>query len=408
MRIADQTANRLRVIKAIRTRAPLSRSDLPTLTGLSRGTITQVVGNLVDRGLLIETKEPATRRAGRPRTFLQINPRGAVVIGVSLSSTGMLRAAFVDLAGNKVSGVDVRLAFPARLEDLATDLALALEKAIAESPFELKDLNRIGLAIPALVDSRRGVVRRVAVFPAGEVPFAEIISSRLGLPVTVEHEVISMARAEHWFGRAQELDTFSLLYIGSYVGSADYQDGLPRLGANGLGPELGHVKTAVGPEAPLCFCGQRGCVSAFASMYGMVQLWTGPNAVTAQSIAALPSTFGAFLDHADAGDPPVTAVVEQGALHLGVAVANHIAATDPGTVLVLADDSRLQQALDGKLQAAAERNLIDGFPPTSIVCGVADAGWRWKGAAALALEKLYLEDTEQGAAEAGFPEHEHG
>ena len=51
-----ENQNRLEVLKAIRAHAPVSRSDLPKLTGLAAGTVSQTTGELVARGLVVEAK----------------------------------------------------------------------------------------------------------------------------------------------------------------------------------------------------------------------------------------------------------------------------------------------------------------------------------------------------------------
>ena len=99
MRINDQTLNRLAVLKAIRQHGPIARSDLPRLTELSAGTITQLTAELLRRGLILERKD-STKRNGRPRTFLEIARNGAVVVGASIEGQGLLTTAFVDLMGN--------------------------------------------------------------------------------------------------------------------------------------------------------------------------------------------------------------------------------------------------------------------------------------------------------------------
>jgi predicted NBD/HSP70 family sugar kinase len=394
MRIPDQTVNRLKVLKAIRRHAPLSRSDLPALTGLSSGTITQATRDLVRRQLLLEAKEQAKRRNGRPRTFLQINAGGAVVVGASLSERGLLEAVFVDLAGNKLFGIDVPLTYPAAMTDFAADVGRALEVAITASPFERSNLSRIGISIPALIDSQGGVVHQIATFPVESVPFANIIGNRLNLPVTIENDITCMARSEHWFGCAQDLESFSLLFVDYAIGSAEYVDGLPRFGINGLNSEIGHTKTACGPDAPQCYCGQKGCVSSFSSMYGMVRRWGRFSELTGESIFSLRSTFQSLLDHAEASDPAALAVIDTAATHLGIVVANHVNATDPGTVLILTGSRRLQCLLAEKVMTIAEQNILGGIlPRTKILFEVANPDWRWKGTAALALEKLYLDEA---------------
>ncbi|MDP8917826.1 MAG: hypothetical protein M3O00_02925, partial [Pseudomonadota bacterium] len=85
--------------------------------------------------------------------------------------------------------------------------------------------------------------------------------------------------------------------------------------------------------------------------------------------------------------------------HLGAAVANHLNAADTGTVFVLTANRRLREALVHQAMAAIEQNTLPGIlPQTKIVFEAVDKEWRWKGTAALALEKLYLEDDVQPSA----------
>ena len=86
-------------------------------------------------------------------------------------------------------------------------------------------------------------------------------------------------------------------------------------------------------------------------------------------------------------------VVDHAAEHPGTAEANHLNAADPGTVFVLALNRRLRDALVDVAMKMIEQNTLPGIlPKTEIVFEAVDREWRWKRTAALALEKLYLED----------------
>ena len=391
MRIPDHALNRLSLLKAIRRSGPVARSELTGLTELSSGSITQLTGDLLRRGLIIERKE-ATKRTGRPRSFLEINAGGAVVVGASLAGVGKLDVAFIDLMGNRLHATEMRLGVHTSLSTMASALAEKLAETITESPFAAGDISRIGIALPALVDRTKGEVHYMTTFAPDEpVPFAGPISARLGLPVTIENDISCMARAEHWFGRARDLETFTLIHVGFAIGSAQYADGLPRAGANGLNAELGHVKSVVGAAARPCFCGGHGCLTAYASMYGMLEAASELSGTPFPPTGSLSERFEQFIDRADAGDVAVQDALRQAGAYLGLALANLVNATDPGNILISFTSSRFMAAVAEPMHQALRAHAMPGMlAGTKIDMLIAEADWRWRGTAALALEQTYL------------------
>jgi predicted NBD/HSP70 family sugar kinase len=391
MRISDQQLNRLTVLKAIRRAGPVARRDLPALTRLSAGSITQLTADLVDRAMVSERREDG-KRNGRPRTLLAINPEGAVIIAASLMGSGLLHIAFVDLSGQRQHSVESRIGPHKTLQSMADAIGGALESAIAEASVPPERVARIAIALPALVDSVRGAVHFMTTFPPGPpVPFAAPIFARLGIPVTIENDICCMARAEHWFGRAQTIDTFTLVHLGFNIGSADYVGGLPKIAANGLNPELGHVKIDSGPGARRCFCGAAGCLSAYASMYGILQTAHLLDDLPFPPVRGLAQRFDEFLEMAAAGDQAAITALRQAGAHIGNVLASLISATDTSAVLVAVNNARLLDIVRQPIEAALRRNLMPGIlPVTPVTLIVADEDWRWKGTAALALEQIFL------------------
>jgi len=393
MRVSDQTLNRLKVLKAIRRHGPISRSELPRLTRLSGGTITQLTADLVERGLIVEAKE-TERRAGRPRTHLAVDAAAGIVIGASIRGVGSLATRFVDLLGRELFTYDANLKPARTLEKFMTNVGDCIAEAVEHSPYGLADLTRIGLALPGMVDSERGTLHFMTTFPLGPVPAAAIVSERTGLPVTIENEQACMARAIHWFGPDEHLDTFTLIHVGYAVATAEYADGLPKSGANGLNPEIGHVKTAFGENARSCFCGGRGCVSAYCSIHGLLAQTELLEGFRFPAIATMDPLFEIFLDRVDAGDSQATALLAEAAEHLGIAVANYLTATDPGTVLISVTSPRLLAMIETPFWSTLRANTMPGvLPATDVRLIHSDPAWRRNGTAALALEQTYLDQA---------------
>lgn len=390
MHLTNQALNRLIVLKAIRHAGPVARTQLPQLTGLAGGTITYLTSDLVERGLVIETRDSAMKR-GRPRAYLSIAAAGGMVVGISIGGSGQLSAAFVDLAGNLLHSGEALLKPAATLDAYAEAIANAVAEAIATSPFARSEVSRVGISLPGVVDTHRGIVHYVTTFPSCPTPFAEPISRALGIPVTIENDMACMARAEHWFGRAQHLQTFTLVDFGLSLGSARYIDGLPMTGANGISPEIGHMKIERGPEARQCYCGGRGCTTTYASIYGILLAGGELEGLAFPPVESLSRLFSRLLDRAEAGDARARASLDLAGDRLGVAIANHLNAADPGEILILMPDARLQPMIRERFEDALVSCVMPGMlANTSIAFALSDESWRWKGSAALALEQTYL------------------
>ncbi len=393
MRITDHTFNRLQVLKAIR-RGPVSRIELPALTGLSGGTITQLTSDLIRRGLVIERKGATNRTGGRPRSYLELNAEGTVVVGVSLTGERVLTTAFVNLTGNKIFAKDYTLKAPRSLPGLAIEVAEALEEAIEDFPFARSKIGRIGIALPAVIDSVHGIIHSMTTFRTPPFAFAEVIQDRLKLPVTLENDMNCLARAEHWFGSARALDDFTLVNVDLAIGSAQYANGLPKPTRNGFNQELGHAKNAFGAYARPCMCGGTGCLMMYSSIYGIVQHSGLLKRSAFPDVAHLVMKFNRLLNTAETGDKKAVRLFEDAGFHLGLVIANHVNADDPGNVLILVRDRRFRDLISGSLFSTIRKySLPVILRCTKIDFDIANTDWRWRGTAALALEKTYLEGS---------------
>jgi predicted NBD/HSP70 family sugar kinase len=394
MRISDQAYNRHKVLKTIRGDEPISRTELTRRTGLSGATITEVVADLLRRGLVREARAGNGGR-GRPRIEVSIDPAGGVVIGAELSADNALHTHFVDLAGSSHFSARAQLGAPRTLAAFAARIADMLLEAISASPFETGQISRIAIALPALIDSDTGVVHWMTTFDDDPYPFAPTISRRLGIPVTIENGSTGLARAEHWFGSAKSIDHFSLFHVDLWVDAAQYFDGFPRTGGNGFNSEFGHAKVDTSADARRCLCGARGCVACYSSIYGIL---LGSGAFDSFDVRTMPSFLQMFADLAERaaqGEDGPLKLFTTAAHHLGVLISDHINVFDPKDVFILISDHRLLDLVRPGLERSIRENVFGPLlKRTRIRIDFPTEDWRWKGAAAHALEQTYLRGDE--------------
>ena len=389
MLIDSAALTRLSLLKAIRKNAPVSRVELAEMLGLSKGAISAVTAELIESGLVSE-EGSALQDRGRPRVLLRVQNDSYAVAGASIDPLGYLELCLVDLTGNLIAKERVALLNRGSVEGLIAWIAERFDSFLDRSPFDRSRVTTAAVAVPGVVESSTGLLQWFPTLDGEDVPAASLISERIGLPVIIENDVDCLARAEHWFGDDSAGD-FTIVYQGLSVGLAQYSDGLPRTGVSGANAEFGHVKTDYGDHARSCFCGARGCLTTYSSYLGFFA--SSParagdgQAQTDEVIQETPKIIAA----ASAGDSGAVEACRLAGHHLGLALADYINTTDPRLILVRTADSCMPRLIKQALEAAVEDNTL---PPlrrrTTIEIAAAQADWRWKGTAALALEQAYL------------------
>jgi glucokinase len=137
----------------------------------------------------------------------------------------------------------------------------AVDEVRAAAP----DVEAIGFGIPSLVEWETGVSRWSNHLPLADVPFRDLMSERLGLPVVVDNDANVALLAEHRGGAARDARHAVLVALGTGIGSGLLLDGHIYRGATGVGAELGHVVLDLhGPDCPSS-CPGRGCLEALVS-----------------------------------------------------------------------------------------------------------------------------------------------
>lgn len=260
---ADQTSVRranLGVVAAfVAQSGPCTRAGIAAETGLTRGTVSSLVGELLDLHVLRETGEVAPPGGvGRPGTTLELTDVVGA-LGLELN-VDYLSVAVEDLSGTvrherRVYGEN-RGAAPEPVLNALAELAYeALEEA------ERSDVFVVGaaLAVPGLVEAATGTVLRAPNLGWRGIPVASELSAMLGgLRVRVENEANLAALAEHARGAARGMRNFICVFGEVGVGAGIFLGGELFRGSHGFSGELGHM--TVDEHGEPCACGSRGCL----------------------------------------------------------------------------------------------------------------------------------------------------
>ena len=253
--------NRSLALWELYLRGALSRQQIGTGGGFSLATVSNVVGELIDEGLVIEVGLEDSN-GGRPRALVQINPRFGYVIGVDIGETSFLVELF-DL-GMHVLASHRSMTVLTRLEaqDAVSHVAEGIGLVLRDSGVDAGQVLGVGVGVPGLVEHRAdGVVVHGQSVGWNAVPIEALLRERAGMPVVVDNGAMALGQAESWFGAARGVDHAVIALLGIGVGTGIVSHRELYRGATTSAGEWGHTTIVV--DGRSCRCGARGCLEAY-------------------------------------------------------------------------------------------------------------------------------------------------
>ena len=382
--------NRNLVLNVLRTGAA-SRADVVRTTGLSPATVSLIVSELIESGLVNEVGEGKSS-GGRPPLVLRLDDERNYVVGVKLMRH-VISVALTDLRAEVVYSVVVDLAPAAVTPAVVLEaLCAAVENAAGAAGVGLDQVVGIGIGLAGLVDADTGICRYSPSFGWSDVPVAAPIAERLGRPVLVDNDVNTLTVAEQWFGRGHGVDHFVVVTVGEGVGAGIVVDGRLYRGAKGAAGEIGHMRLD-GEDVP-CRCGGQGCVEATSSdgavrRYLAEALERGePSAIPGLGTSSI--TIAAVREAAEGGDEVATRALERAGRNLGLGIASLVNLLNPRLVILSGEGAqagplRLNAALD-----SARERAFGGLAEDAefVVDSTDDLAWA-RGAACIVLGELF-------------------
>ncbi|HEU5326856.1 MAG TPA: ROK family transcriptional regulator [Thermomicrobiales bacterium] len=330
--------NRATIFRAIRALGPIARVNLARQSRLNPGTVTNIVDELLDAGLVTETGQGPSRVGRRP-VYLEVVPSARYAIGIDIARNA-ITGALIDLAGRPVErleGFSGSWLSGDRVVAVVTDLiARLLATPAADGGAKVVG---IGVGSPGPLSISSGRILAPPYYGSGEeLPLQQEIESRFNLPALVDNNSNTSTLAELWFGAGQGVEDFVLLTLGTGVGSGLVLDGELYRGGHDLAGELGHM--SINADGPRCACGNFGCLEMYVSVPRVLAAVRGalaigePSALRAvaprEEDLTLAMVFAAVRD----GDPLASRVFADVVRRLAAGLVNIVNAFDPELILL--------------------------------------------------------------------------
>jgi glucokinase len=316
------------------------------------------------------------------------------VIGVDMGGTKLL-------AGVVDAGLSVHHRTQVQLRGLTQRQLLdTVQRAVQDAINNADgDVYAVGFGIPSLIDRRTGTSVVAVNLDLTDLPFAALMSERLGLPCSVDNDGNMAALAEHRAGAARGASEVVAITIGTGIGGGLILNGRLYHGGVGAAAELGHM--VIQADGPPCQgnCPNHGCFEAMASgtalsrearRIGLEQ----PHSGLGKAVRAGREPLGPIVTElAFDGDGAAMEAITLIGTRIGVACASYVNIFNPEVIVVGGGVIAAGELLLGPARAEMRRRAL---PPSRDTVRIVAARFGFEagmvGAAVMALDDLVVRE----------------
>lgn len=378
------------VLDRLHVSGPRTRSELADQTGLNRSTIRDLLGELIDLGLVVEEPGTTTSGPGRPSSIARVEPSGAVVLAVELEVDSMA-VATVGLGGHVYEMTRVPHPTGGQTPSDVVDHLAELAAPMLDSVPVPHKLAGVGVAVAGVVRRQDGFVHVAPNLGWSNVPLAGMITAMLGPQrVMMANEADLGALAE--YRRRSSGNKRNLIFVAGEVGVGIgvIYDGKPMLGAAGYAGEAGHMM--VNPAGRECRCGAVGCWETEVGEEALgIAAGISPDELRDGLVEEI-------LRRAHSGDPQTFKALNEVGRWLGIGIGNLINVFNPDEIVIGGSFAELYSFLETSINEAARETALNA-PWLSCAIRRSELGVdaALMGAAELVLAEVITDPTSVGA-----------
>ncbi|MGY5765265.1 ROK family protein [Brachybacterium sp. DNPG3] len=259
--------SRFMVLRSVYARGTVTRAQISAETELSPATVTTLVGELLDEGVLREAGRISSQ-GGRPTSTFQANPQRGALLAVDVAET-YVRVELYDLALAALDAEQVELSVGSgeSIATIAAAIARCTEALLARKDPSSGDVLGAGVSLPGQVDPVRGVDVFAPNWGWRDLPVQEELEQALGVPVRIDNPLMALATGDLWFGAGRRFRDMVAVNLGTGVGAGIIIDGQLLRGLGNSAGEWGHTTLCWGGRE--CRCGRSGCIEAYIGVEGI-------------------------------------------------------------------------------------------------------------------------------------------
>jgi len=236
------------VLGLIHGHRAITRSEICSITGLSRSTVAKLVTALVDLGFAFETGSEQIDRVGRPSMGVEASKE---VLAISVHpEVDYLEVKAVAFDGSIVRTEKLLYDEPIDTHQAVGDMVHVIENLVAElqaSDTSYRILG-IGVIVPGQINSSTGIVRQAPHLQWYEFPIRDLLTQRVPMPVFVANDASLGCKAEMAYGAAKGATDVVYMHGTSGIGGGVFMNGTELKGFRGYAAELGHMRISSGND----------------------------------------------------------------------------------------------------------------------------------------------------------------
>ncbi|WP_234736515.1 ROK family transcriptional regulator [Tellurirhabdus bombi] len=353
--------------------------------------ITNLIEQLTSNGW-VNTIGTATGNSGRRPVLFGLKPDGhyVVVLDISTHGTGLMiinpvrQIIFQHTTAHGLADKEEYLDF----------LVQFVTETLANSAIPQSDILAIGLAMPGLIDTNRGLNLTYPNLKKADQSLTEWLEQQLSIPAYLINDTKATALGENRFGGGQGKKHALSINIDWGVGLGIILNGEVFQGASGFAGELGHIQ--VDPEGELCYCGKVGCLDTITSASSLVR--RVQQAVLSNRVSKLSAfqedvsqiTINHVIEAAHQGDSFAIDLLHETGYQLGKGLSIAVNLFNPEIIIV---DGVLAEAaifITNPIEQAINKYCLSGFrKELTIEVTKLNGTAKWLGTHAYVMENLF-------------------
>jgi glucokinase-like ROK family protein len=352
--------NKHAIIDLIRfTPGGISRVELARRMNLTRAAISAIMDDLLAIGVVRETE--GHYPSGRKPIVLEIDPARGRVVGVDMGASH-LNILLADYAAHETAEMQMRLDINRGPHVCLAQTDELVRKLLKENGLTLRDIAAIGVGVPGPIVAEAGMVSGPPIMPGWDgYPIRDHLKDAWGCPVALNNDAELGAVGEWAYGAGRGERNLAYIKVGTGVGAGLLLEGQLYRGATGSAGEIGHI--TIDENGPLCTCGNRGCLEAFAGGSAIARrasesVRRGQRTQLAEVVDNPDFSAIDVMMVARRGDLVAQRIVSEAGTHLGTAIASMVNLFNPSMVVIGGSISQIGDLLLEPIRAAVLKRSL--------------------------------------------------
>ncbi|GAB4537970.1 MAG: ROK family transcriptional regulator [Anaerolineales bacterium] len=397
--------NKHAAVDLIRFANGISRSDLADQMGLTRAAVSLIISDLLESGVVLEA-ESRSVPSGRPPIVLEINPKRGLVAAVDMGATH-INLAIADFSANILHKTSQPFDINRGPEICLAEADKTFRDLLKVGQIALSNILAVGVGVPGPVVTEAGAVVSPPIMPGWDnFPIRDRLQELWGMPVSLNNDAELGALGEWAYGAGRGEKNLAYIKVGSGIGAGLILNQHIYGGTTGSAGEIGHI--TIEENGPLCTCGNRGCLEAFAGGHAIARQareLTKSGKRTLLSNYSEEITARDVAEAAQRGDLAAQEIITRAGTFIGIAIAGLINLINPSVVVIGGGVAQAGDLLTAPIrQVVRERSLRASEQSVRITTSILGRHSSLMGALVQAANIAIHEATERKASTANMLE----